>query len=242
MERIVGRIPVLEALRAQKRAPRRLLILEGAKGVEAIVDAAPGIPIEYGARQDLDVLARGVTHQGVVLEADPLPVHQVETWVKRPFPANAVVVVLDGVQDPHNFGAIVRSAVACGAIAVLFGKDRAAPISAASVKSAAGAMEYVDLVMATNLARAIRALKDAGFWVAALDARADTVLWKADLTGRLALVIGSEGKGIRRLVREQCDLHVRIPLQGPITSLNASVSAAIALAECLRQRRDTGEG
>jgi len=242
VERIVGRIPVLEALRAQKRAPRRLLILEGAKGVEAIVDAAPGIPIEYGARQDLDVLARGVTHQGVVLEADPLPVHQVETWVKRPFPANAVVVVLDGVQDPHNFGAIVRSAVACGAIAVLFGKDRAAPISAASVKSAAGAMEYVDLVMATNLARAIRALKDAGFWVAALDARADTVLWKADLTGRLALVIGSEGKGIRRLVREQCDLHVRIPLQGPITSLNASVSAAIALAECLRQRRDTGEG
>jgi len=147
------------------------------------------------------------------------------------------VVALDGVEDPHNFGAIVRSAAACGACAVLFGKDRAAPISAVSVKSAAGGMEYVDLVQATNLVRSLDALKKAGCWIAALDAEAPQDLWDADLTGRIVLVIGSEGKGIRRLVNEHCDLHLRIPLRGPITSLNASVSAAIALAECLRQRR-----
>jgi len=143
------------------------------------------------------------------------------------------------VQDPHNLGAVVRSAAACGAAGVLFAKDRSAPLSPAAVKAAAGAMEYVDLVQATNLARALGVLKKAGFWVAGLEAEGAKVLWDADLGGRMALVVGSEGKGIRRLVREQCDLLVRIPLTGPITSLNASVSAGIALAECVRQRRGT---
>lgn len=236
MERIAGRIPVLEALRAGKRRPHQLFALQGGKGLEQILAAAHDVPVKECARRELDALVRGVAHQGVILEAAPLPIHKAKTWLETPFPADALVVVLDGIEDPHNFGAIVRSAAACGAQAVLFGKDRAAPISPGSVKSAAGAMEYVDLVVATNLARSIEALKKAGFWIAALEAEAPTPLWEADLTGRIAIVIGSEGKGIRRLVRQRCDLHLSIPLSGPITSLNASVSAAVALVECLRQR------
>ncbi|HNT89685.1 MAG TPA: 23S rRNA (guanosine(2251)-2'-O)-methyltransferase RlmB, partial [Candidatus Hydrogenedentes bacterium] len=151
--------------------------------------------------------------------------------------AESLFVALDGIEDPQNFGAIVRSASACGAGAVLFTKDRAAPISPAMVKAAAGAVEHVPLVRVTNLARAIEQMQQAGFWAAALDAAGDKLLWDVDLTGKTLLIIGGEGKGVRRLVRERCDHVVRIPISGLITSLNASVSAGIALAECLRQRR-----
>lgn len=236
-EYVFGRIPVLESLRAGKRTPRRLFILTGARDLGPLREAAAGIPVEECTRSDLDILAKGGVHQGAVLEADPLPVHNADAWAKQGFPADALVVVLDGVEDPQNFGAIVRSAAACGASAVVFAKDRAAPVSPAAVKAATGAMEYIDLIRATNLVRTLDALKENDFWATALDAEADQALWQADLTGRIALVIGSEGKGIRRLVKEHCDLHLRIPLTGPITSLNASVSAAIALAECLRQRQ-----
>ncbi|HIJ65476.1 MAG TPA: RNA methyltransferase, partial [Candidatus Hydrogenedentes bacterium] len=149
--RVVGRIPVFECLRAKKRGAIRLFTLHGAKGLGHIRDEASGIPVEACDRRKLDTLACGAVHQGVVLEAEPLPVSRADEWAAGPFPADGLVVVLDGVEDPHNFGAIVRSAVACGACAVVFGKDRAAPISPTSVKSAAGAMEYVDLVRATNL-------------------------------------------------------------------------------------------
>lgn len=236
-DRVVGRIPVLECLRAGKRTARRFFVLRNAKDVDDIRRAAQGVPIEECDRNRLDQLSGGVVHQGVVLEVDALPILDFGTWARGTFPEQAVVVILDGVEDPHNFGAIVRSAAACGASAVVFGKDRSAPLSSAAMKSAAGAMEYIDLVQATNLTRAIDDLKKAGFWVAGLDAAADKTIWEADLKGRVALVVGSEGKGIRRLVRENCDFHLRIPLSGPITSLNASVSAAIAIAECLRQRR-----
>lgn len=240
MDRIAGRIPVLECLRAQRRKARRLFLLRDARGVEAILDAAAGVPVERRIRQELDLLAGGVVHQGAVLEADPLPIRRAEEWARDHFGPDDLVVVLDGVEDPHNFGAIVRSAVACGARAAVFGKDRSAPISTAAQKSAAGAMEHLELVRATNIARCLESLKQAGFWIAALDPDAPQTLWDADLTGRIALVVGNEGTGIRRLVRERCDLHLKIPLPGPIPSLNASVSAAIAFAECLRQRQARG--
>ncbi|MDQ1256288.1 MAG: rRNA (guanosine2251-2-O)-methyltransferase [Candidatus Hydrogenedentes bacterium] len=236
MERVVGKIPVLESLRAGKRPARRLFVLRGGQGLDPILQARGNVPVEECGRPELDALSDGVVHQGVVLEAEPLPVHNAEEWVRGPFPEDAVAVVLDEVEDPHNFGAIVRSAAACGACAVVFGKHRSAPISPVSVKSAAGAMEYIELVRATNLARTLEGLKEAGFWIAALDPEGDQVLWNADLKGRIAIVVGSEGKGIRRLVLESCDFRLRIPLQGAITSLNASVSASVALVECLRQR------
>ncbi len=239
-QRIAGRIPVLESLRAGKRQARRLFLLRGAKGLDAIREAAAGIPIEERPRAELDQLAAGTQHQGVVLEATALPLLTLEGWLEKPLPPDAVIAVLDEIEDPHNFGAIVRSASALGAHGVLFGKRRAAPISLASCKTAAGAMEHMDLVEVTNIARGLEQIKEAGFWVAGFDADAPQTLWEADLSGRVALVIGSEGKGIRRLVGEKCDYHLRIPIDGPITSLNASVSAALALAECLRQR--TGKG
>lgn len=215
---------------------RKLLVLRGATGIDFIRAAAEDVPVEELPRKDLDALADGMVHQGVLLDADPLPLHKAETWARAPFPDDAIVVILDGIEDPHNFGAIIRSAAACGARGVVFGKDRAAPLSPAAVKSAAGGVEYVDLVQAANLVRSLELLKEAGFWLAALDAEAPRVLWEADLKGRIGLIVGGEGKGIRRLVQEHCDLHLRIPLTGPVTSLNVSVSAAIALAECLRQR------
>lgn len=236
-DRVIGRIPVLESLRAGRRAPRRLIVLRGATGLEDI-RAAAAIPVEEAAREDLDRLAPGLAHQGVILETDPLRVFELRGWLdKGPFAPDAFLVVLDGLEDPHNFGAIIRTAAACGAAGVLFAKDRAAPLSPAVFKAAAGGVEYVDLIQVTNLARSLRQLKEAGFWAAALEADAQQILWDADLRGRMALVIGGEGHGIRRLVRENCDLEVRIPISGPITSLNASVSAAIAMAECVRQRR-----
>lgn len=236
-DRVIGRIPVLECLRAKKRTARRLFLLRDAKGLEAICAAAGPIPVEECSRQDLDNLAKGAIHQGVVLEADPLPRVTLDRWLAGSIPADAVVIILDGVEDPHNFGAIVRSASACAASAVVFGKDRSAPLSSVAMKSAAGAMEYIDLIEVTNLVRAVEALKKSGFWIAGLDADAEQDLWDADLKGRIGLVVGSEGKGVRRLMAKHCDFHLRIPLTGPITSLNASVSAAIALVECVRQRR-----
>jgi len=236
-ERIVGRIPVLECLRVRKRRPRRLYCQAQARGLERLLDAAEDVPVETRSAAELDQLAGGVVHQGVVLDADPLPLYRPEDWSQGSLPADAVVVLLDGVEDPHNFGAIVRSAAAWGALAVVFGKDRAAPISPASLKSAAGAMEHIDLLQATNLVRGIDAFKKVGFWVSALEDSAPQDIWAADLRGRVVLVVGSEGEGIRRLVREHCDSHLRIPLPGPIKTLNASVSAAIALAECTRQRK-----
>ena len=233
---IIGRIPVLESLRAGKRTPRRLFLLSGAKGLEAIRAAAGATPVESLSRQELDRLTKGATHQGVMLEADPLPLWELEAWLRRPLPEQPVIMILDGVEDPQNFGAIARSAAACGAAGLLFAKDRSAPLSPVALKAAAGAMEYLDLIQVTNLSRSLDQLKAAEFWIAALEADGDQLIWEADLRGRIAVVIGSEGKGVRPLVRKHCDYALRIPLEGPITSLNASVSAGIALAECLRQR------
>lgn len=234
-ELVTGRIPVLECLKARRRPGRKLFLLETGKGLEEIREAAKGVPTVSANRDVLDRISGEQVHQGVVLQAGPLPLIDLSVWIGRAA-GDAFCVVLDEVEDPHNFGAIVRSAAALGAAGVIFGKDRAAPLSPAALKSAAGAMEHVPLVQVTNIARAVDELKKANFWCAALDADGEKDLWHADLKGRCAIVIGNEGEGLRRLVRESCDFAVRIPISGPITSLNASVSAALALAECARQR------
>jgi 23S rRNA (guanosine2251-2'-O)-methyltransferase len=238
---IAGRIPVLESLRANKRSARRLFLLESGRDLGVIENAAGKVPVEKKKRRELDRLAGGATHQGVVLWADPLPVCDLECWLDRLDSPDAVAVALDGIEDPHNFGAIVRSASACGASCVIFARDRSAPLSTAAMKAAAGAMEHIDLICVNNLNRALEELKKAGFWTAALEADGEKRIWDADLTGRMALVIGSEGRGVRRLVRKNCDMRLRIPLSGPVTSLNASVSAAAVLVECLRQRQAGAE-
>jgi 23S rRNA (guanosine2251-2'-O)-methyltransferase len=236
-EIVYGRNSALECLRARKRAVHRVWLLSGGESLDALRDAAAGVELEETSRPELDRLAKGGVHQGVVIEADPLPTLDAREWLERGLPRDTIAVLLDGVTDPHNLGAVARSAAAFGARGLILPADRAAPVTPAAVKAASGAMEHIDLVCVTNLARCIATLKEHEFWLAALDPEGDRDLWDADLTGRVGLVIGSEGKGLRRLVRESCDFALRIPLSGPIPSLNASVSAAIALAECTRQRR-----
>lgn len=237
---MIGRIPVLECLRAGRRRPLRLLLLRGGEGLEEIRRAARDVPCEELPRDQLDKITRGQVHQGVVLRAAPLPMPDLRGWLADNPGPDTFVVVLDEVADPQNFGAIIRSAAALGAAAVIFGKDRAAPLSPAAVKAAAGAAERIDLIQVPNIPNALKQLGGAGFWATGLAGEADRDLWDVDLTGRCALVFGSEGDGLRRLVRERCDHLARIPMHAGIGSLNVGACAAIALAECLRQRRGRG--
>jgi len=233
---VYGRIPVLECLKAQKRIARRLILLEGGKKQNEFISAAQDIPIEWVTRKELDYMTHDGVHQGIVLEADPIPLLNLDSWLEEAQNPQSLILVLDSVEDPYNFGAIARSAAACGVSAMIFAKDRSAPVSPVSMKSAAGAMEYVDLIQVTNLPRALDNLKKKDYWVAGLDPDGEKILWDADFTGKTALVIGNEGKGMRPLVKKKCDYLVHIPISGPISSLNASVSAAIALMECVRQQ------
>lgn len=231
---VAGRIPVAECLKAGKRKPVKLYYLDSGKDLDSLVDGA-SVPAEPCDRATLDELTQGAVHQGVVLIAEPLKAYTIREWLAKPSGSDSLVVVLDGVEDPHNFGAIARSTAALGGAALVFARDRAAPISPASVKAAAGALEYLDLVQETNLTRALEHLKDAGYWTYALDASGSTELWDTELQGNVAMVVGNEGSGIRRLVLERCDFRVRIPISGAISSLNASVAAALGVAEWARQ-------
>ena len=184
-------------------------------------------------------LAAGVRHQGVVAELVPRT-GDPETQLEEALEAAAgptLLLVLDGVQDPHNLGACLRSADAAGVAAVIVPRDRAAGMTAVVRKVAAGAAETVPLVPVVNLARTLRDLKERGVWLVGTADGADRTLYEADLTGPVALVMGSEGEGLRRLTRECCDQLVAIPMAGAVESLNVSVAAGVALFEAVRQRR-----
>jgi len=180
-------------------------------------------------------------HQGVFAEVQPLaPWHEEElvTGITQVLEAGGkpFVLVLDGVQDPHNLGACLRSADATGAIAVVIPKDRAVQLNATVRKVAAGAAETTPLAVVTNLARTLRLLKDAGLWIVGADAEAPKLAHETDLAGPIALVMGAEGSGLRQLTRETCDFLVRLPQQGSVESLNVSVASGMLLYEALRQR------
>jgi 23S rRNA (guanosine2251-2'-O)-methyltransferase len=181
------------------------------------------------------VAGRESVHQGIAAQVDPLPETDVEDIAalaaERP---DAKIVILDQVTDPHNVGAILRSAAAFGALAVVLTERNAAPESGVLAKAASGALEVVPLVRVTNLARAIEQLKAAGFWCAGLAAEGERTLAEARLSGRVALCLGAEGAGLRRLTRTHCDLLVRLPTSGPIDHLNVSNAAAVALYELNR--------
>ena len=198
-----------------------------------------GVSVETRPPAELDALAGGGVHQGVVARVLPAaPLAEDELLVRlgaapRPPP---LVLVLDGVQDPHNLGACLRTADAAGADAVVVPRDRAVGLTPVVRKVAAGAAETVAFTQVTNLARFLRALNEQGLWVVGTDGEAETLYCAADLRGPLALVLGAEGAGMRRLTREHCDLVVRLPMQGAVESLNVSVAAGVVLYEALRQR------
>ena len=180
-------------------------------------------------------------HQGVYADVEPLPPWREEELVaaiSRSLENNGkpFVLVLDGVQDPHNLGACLRTADACGALAVVIPKDRAVQMNATVRKVAAGAAETMPLAVITNLARGLRLLKEAGLWIVGADAEAPKLAQDTDLSGPIAIVMGAEGAGLRQLTRETCDFLVRLPQAGTVESLNVSVAAGMLLYEAVRQR------
>lgn len=241
---IYGLHPVAAALANPERRVRRLLVTDSAR--EALADAlakakAAGLdrPAPTPAdKTELDrMLPQGAVHQGAVLDAAPLPELGVEDICNAvDGESQALVVVLDQVTDPHNVGAILRSASAFGAKAVLVTERHAPEVTGVLAKSASGALEAVPLVRVTNLARALEELQKAGFWCVGLAESGARTLAQLDLKGRTAIVLGAEGAGLRRLTMERCDEIVRLPTGGPVGSLNVSNAAAVALYEVARLR------
>ncbi len=245
MNLICGINPVLEALAAGTRHFDRLLIAKGLRSrrlSEAIRRATHlGIPLRFEMRETLDRMAGGVPHQGIIAVVSEKPVLSLETLLEGAH-APALLVVLDGVEDPRNLGAILRTAEAAGAGGVVLPERHSAGLSETVARASAGALEHVPVARVGNLVQALEELKARGVWVVGLDA-AGHERWDAvDLTRPVALVLGGEGRGIRRLVREHCDHLVSIPHFGHVGSLNVSVAAGVALYEAVRQRRAVPSG
>lgn len=239
MNLICGINPVLEALNAGTRHFDRLLVVKGLRNQrvsEAMARASQmGVPLRFEARETLDRMAAGTPHQGVIAVVSPKPVMPVDellTEAREP----ALVMILDGVEDPRNLGAILRSAEAAGADGVLLPDRHNAGLSDTVARASAGALEHVKIARIGNVAQAIETLKGRGFWIVGLDADGRERWDAVDYKRPVALVMGGEGKGIRRLVKERCDHIVSLPLFGHVSSLNVSVAAGIALYEVVRQR------
>lgn len=242
-QKIIGRNAVLEALKSG-RPMERILVAKGTEGsIKKIVGEARErrIPLRFCERRELEAAAGGGTHQGVVAYASAREYASVEDILalaeergEDPF-----VIILDGLEDPHNLGAVMRTAECAGAHGVIIGKRRSAGLTETVAKASAGAVEYIPCARVPNIPQVMDVLKENGLWVACCD-MGDRLYYKADLTGPIALVIGGEGSGVGRLVKEKCDFVVSIPMAGKINSLNASNAAAVLMYEVRRQRDGTG--
>jgi 23S rRNA (guanosine2251-2'-O)-methyltransferase len=219
---------------------RRVLRLLAAGEVTGLLEGGrPGLPpVESADRDGIGrFLPAGAVHQGLAALVEPLPYHALEDLLAELDPAApAALVVLDQVSDPQNVGAVLRSAAAFGAAGLMVTERHAAPETGALAKAASGALEIVPLLRVGNLARGLAALKEAGFWCIGFAAEARESLPKAALPERVALILGSEGEGLRRLTRESCDLLLRLPTGGPVDQLNVSNAAAVALYDWARRR------
>lgn len=238
MSRLVtGVQPVREAIRAHGDKVERVWVESGdSPTLDALARFAGGrgIAVERASRGELDRRTQGARHQGAVALAPDLRLLPLD---RVPLRDPALVVVLDGVQDPQNFGAVLRSSVALGADAVVWAEHASAPLTPATFRASAGAVEHAALCRVSSLGNALTELASRGLVTVGLDASATDDLDRLDLRGPVALVVGSEGEGLRRSVRRACTHVARLPMSGPIASLNASVAAALALYEVLRQRR-----
>jgi 23S rRNA (guanosine2251-2'-O)-methyltransferase len=240
MTLIYGINSVSEALKARRVS--RLVHERGAgPRVDALVARAHDlrIAVEVVDRRALDKIARGGVHQGVAADVQALPAYTIEEIVADA-QGPPLIVVLDGIEDPQNVGAILRSAEAAGADGIVRQARHAAPLDGAAAKASAGAVHHLRIATVVNISRALEDLKALNVWTIGLAAEADEAYDAADYTLPTALVFGAEGTGLRRLVRETCDRLVSIPMVGAVSSLNVSVSAGIALFEAVRQRRAAG--
>jgi 23S rRNA (guanosine2251-2'-O)-methyltransferase len=245
MELVYGIHSVRELLeragQGQNRV-QRLLLQTGRhdKRVKPILGLARklGVPVEECSRQQLDLRVDG-NHQGVVLECEPLPQLGEKGLLQllAELPGPPLLLVLDGITDPHNLGACLRSADAAGVSAVIAPRDNSVGLTPAVRKVACGAAETVPFVQVANLARTLDALKQQGIWLVGAAGEAESPVYELDLKGSIALVMGAEGSGMRRLTRERCDFLAHIPMAGSVSSLNVSVATGICLFEAVRQRR-----
>ncbi len=243
-EILSGIHPVIEALKANRRKFFKIFIKKNLKRSRPEINAFfkhidhMNCEFEYVDTRLLDELTNNAKHQGIAARVSAFPVMnnndffaRVEKSEKPPF-----VLILENIEDPHNFGALIRTALCAGADYIMIPKDRSvAPVPSVS-RSSAGAMEYAEICLITNTASTIRKLKDKGAWIAGLDASGETSLFDTDFSGFFALVVGGEHKGIRPLVKKECDFLISIPMQGKINSLNASVAGGIVLYEAFRKR------
>ncbi len=236
---LMGIHAVTEALRAG-RGLERVVVARGTRNprLKAIVEECRQrkVPVRFEPREALDRVAQGEVHQGVTAVVASKPygnLGDIVEALKHP----GLVVVLDGVEDPHNLGAIIRSAHAAGVDAVVIPSRRSAGITPTVAKAAAGAIEYVEVARTPNISRALTTLKDKGYWVIGLDEKAEENYDQADYRGNTVLVLGREGKGLHQLTAKRCDTLVKIPVAGRIASLNVSVAAGVVLFEALRQRQ-----
>ena len=238
---IWGRYPVLEAMRSKRRV-QRILVAQGPRdgSLDQVLDQARrvGVAVETTSRRRLDDLTHNANHQGVMAVTLPREYAEVDDILTRAqdLGEDALVVALDAIQDVQNLGSLIRTAEVVGAHGVIIPEHRAAGLTPAVDKTSAGAVEFLPIARVTNMTRTLDDLKKRGLWCIGLDGDAELTFDRANLTGPLALVVGNEGKGISRLVREHCDLLVRIPMRGHVGSLNAAVAGSIALYEIWRQR------
>lgn len=240
-QRLLGFHAVSAALDRVPAQVHSLLVAQESRNsrLEPIISKADklGITVRRGPRAELDRLSGGERHQDLIAEFTPANLFgekDVQGLLEMAS-APALVLVLDGVQDPHNLGACLRSAEAAGVHFVVMPKDRSAPLSSTARRAASGAAELLPIVLATNLARVLRQLKAAGVWLAGTSDSAEKSLYETDLTGPIGLVMGGEGGGMRHLTEETCDYLVRIPMRGTVESLNVSVATAVCLFEITRQ-------
>ena len=242
MNWMTGFHAVEEALEAG-RALERIVIARGRRGerVEEIVRRAKarGVPVRFEDRQQLDHLAGRPQHQGIVALAAAKPAAALEDLLHAKN-GQGLIVLLDGIEDPHNLGAIVRTALAAGASGVVIPERRAAGLSDTVERASAGALAHLQVARVKNLVRAMEQLKEAGYWLVGLDERAEKKYNEVDLKGQVGIVLGREGEGLHELTRKRCDFLVSIPTKGPVRSLNVSVAAGVMLFEVVRQRRKSG--
>jgi 23S rRNA (guanosine2251-2'-O)-methyltransferase len=240
-ELVFGVNPVREALRGA-RGIHELYVQSTATDhrLEKILELAKekGVRVIRRDREDLTRMCGSSHHQGMALRVAPFPYADLDDIIATAQGGSTgFILVLDGIQDPHNLGALIRTAACAGANGVIIPKDRACGITPAAEKSSAGAVETIPVAQVTNVVQALEAMKKIGYWVYGLTGEAETSLYSVDFSGNVALVIGGEGEGIRPLVRKQCDVLASIPQYGGVGSLNASVAGGIALFEVARKLR-----